>query len=140
MQNIAVPVLFWRAKGSANRSYLKDWNMFLKFCRSTVLSLMCLVYFIAASAANDSVFQVSAFLNDICRIRLLLNSPIHYRANRVCCCSWYLRTLFLWLRRYRRLWIWYCSRIVQIIMTSCHCWILLIFCRLFLIGIKIRIR
>lgn len=56
-----MPVLFWRAKGSANRSYLKDWNMFLKFCRSTVLSLMCLVYFIAASAANDSVFQVSAF-------------------------------------------------------------------------------
>ena len=35
--------------------------MFLKFCRSAVLSLMCLVYFIAASAANDSVFQVSAF-------------------------------------------------------------------------------
>ena len=35
--------------------------MFLKFCRSAVLSLMCFVYFIAASAANDSVFQVSAF-------------------------------------------------------------------------------
>ena len=35
--------------------------MFLKFCRSAVLSLMCFVYFIAASVANDSVFQVSAF-------------------------------------------------------------------------------